>query len=216
LHTPAANGTACSAGNACTVGDTCQAGVCAGGNAVNCDDGDACTTDTCDPVAGCQHIPVADPTTCSTLIPGGGAAKSDCYMLMAVEGMHSLKNAKTLECADGDPSCDKDGVCNNVCALRVHLCINSPRISGCAPPSQLQSLQFKSHPATFTLNTPGRLTGPQCGVRQDVNLPVKVNKKGKKSTGVFMVTAMAKAPKGTKPPKDSDTYVLKCVPGCTP
>jgi subtilisin family serine protease len=216
LHTPAANGTACSDGNACTVGDTCQAGVCAGGAAVNCDDGDACTTDTCDPAAGCQHIPVADPTTCSILIPGGGPAKSDCYVLAAVEGMHSLRNAKTLECADGDPTCDKDGTCNNVCALRVHLCINSPRISGCAPPSQLQSLQFKSHPATFTLNTPGRLTGPQCGARQDVNLPVKVNKKGKKSTGVFMVTATAKAPKGTKPPKDSDTYVLKCLPGCTP
>src|SRR5262249_40500533 len=49
-HTPAANGTACGAGNACTLGDTCQAGVCAGGAAVNCDDGDACTTDTCDPV----------------------------------------------------------------------------------------------------------------------------------------------------------------------
>jgi hypothetical protein len=49
-----------------------------------------------------------------------------------------------------------------------------------------------------------------------VNLPVKVSKKGKKSTGVFMVTATAKAPKPTKPPKDSDTYVLKCVPGCAP
>jgi subtilisin family serine protease len=215
-HTPAANGTACSDGNACTVGDTCQAGICAGGTAVNCDDGDACTTDTCDPVAGCQHTPVADPTTCSTLIPGGGPAKSDCYVLLAVEGMHSLKNAKTLECADGDPTCDMDGVCNNVCALRVHLCINSPRISGCAPSSQLQSLQFKSHPATFTLNTPGRRTGAQCTARQDVNLPVKVNKKGKKSTGVVMITATAKAPKGTKPPKDSDTYVLKCLPGCAP
>jgi hypothetical protein len=49
-----------------------------------------------------------------------------------------------------------------------------------------------------------------------VNLPVKVSKKGKKSPGVFMVTATAKALKPTKPPKDSDTYVLKCVPGCTP
>jgi hypothetical protein len=96
----------------------------------------------------------------------------------------------------------------------LHLCINSPRISGCAPPAQLQSLHFKSHPATFTLNTPGRLTGGQCGARQDVALPVKVNKKGKKSTGVLKVTATAKAPKGTKPQKDADTYVLKCVPGC--
>src|SRR5262249_8763360 len=102
-HTPAANGTSCSA--SCTVGDTCQAGSCSGGTPINCDDRDACTTDTCDAVAGCQHTPVADPTTCSTLIPGGGPAKSDCYALAAVEGTHSLKNAKTLECADGDPTC---------------------------------------------------------------------------------------------------------------
>jgi hypothetical protein len=99
--------------------------------------------DTCDAVAGCQHTPVADPTACSTLVPGG---------------------------ASGD----------------VHL------------------------------EHPGRLAGPQCGARQEVNLPVKVNKKGKKSTGVVMMTAMAKAPKGTKPMKDGDSYVLKCVRGCIP
>jgi hypothetical protein len=150
------------------------------------------------------------------LIPGGGNAKSDCYVVAAVEGTHALKNAKTLECADGDPTCDMDGLCNNVCALTMSLCINSPRISGCTPPSQLQSLQFKSHPVTFTLNTPGQLAGPTCGSPREINLPVKVNKKGKKSTGVFMVTATAKAAKGTKPPKDTDTYVLKCVPGCAP
>jgi hypothetical protein len=43
---------------------------------------------------------------------------------------------------------------------------------------------------------------------------VKLSKKGKKSTGVLKVTAKAKAPKGTKPQTDSDTYVMKCVPGC--
>jgi hypothetical protein len=158
---------------------------------------------------------VADLGSCSIVIPGGQTKKSDCYVVEDLQGKHSLKNPKTLECADGDPSCDMDGKCNNVCALKVRLCINSATVPGCTPPSQLTTLKFKSHPATFTLNTP-QLMGAQCGAFKDVNLPVKVNKNGKKSTGVFKVTASAKAPKGTKPPTDKDTYVMKCVPGCTP
>jgi hypothetical protein len=206
----------CNDGNACNGGETCQRGVCTAGTPPNCDDGDPCTIDTCDAATGCQHAAVADPTSCSTLIPGGGPAKSDCYAVLAVQGAHARKNTKTLVCADGDPTCDMDGVCNNVCTLRVYLCINSPRLPPCPPPSQLQSLHFKSHPATFTVNTPGRLTGAQCGARQDVHLPVKLSKSGKKSTGELMLTGSATAPKGTKPQKDSDTYVLKCTPGCSP
>src|SRR5262249_54217847 len=153
---------------------------------------------------------------CSTVIPGGQNKKSDCYVFAGVEGQHPLKNPKTLECADGDPTCDMDGTCNNVCALKVRLCINSASLPPCSPPSQLATLNFKSHPATFTLNTPAQLTGPQCSASNDINLPVKVNNKGKKKTGVLKLTASAKAVKGTKPPKDSDTYVLKCLPGCAP
>jgi hypothetical protein len=137
-------------------------------------------------------------------------------VLAAVEGIHPLKNAKTLECADGDPTCDTDGACNNVCVFRVRLCIDSPGISGCRPPSQLKGLHFKGHRGFPTVNIPQLLVGAQCGPRQDVNVPVKVSKKGKKSVGMVMATATARAPKGTKPAKDSDTYVLKCLPGCRP
>ena len=206
----------CNDGNVCNGAETCQGGTCAGGTPLNCDDGDACTTDTCDPAAGCQHTAMADVTQCSTVIPGGGNKKSDCYVLASLKGKHPLKNPKTLECADGDPSCDMDGTCNNVCALQVRLCVNGPNMPPCTPPSQLASLSFKSHPATFTLNTPGQLTGPECGASHEVNLPVKISKSGKKSKGVLKVTANGKAPKGTKPKSDGDTYVMKCVPGCTP
>jgi len=159
---------------------------------------------------------VADLASCSIVIPGGQKKKSDCYVVEDLEGTHSLKNPKTLECADGDPTCDTDGRCNNVCTLKVRLCINSATVPGCTPPSQLATLKFKSHPKSFALSTPASLTGAQCTAFNTVPLPVKVSKKGKKSAGVFEVTAMAKAPKGTKPPTDKDTYVMKCVPGCTP
>jgi uncharacterized repeat protein (TIGR01451 family) len=55
---------ACDDGNRCTTGDTCTPGptgqpVCSG-TPTNCDDGDACTMDTCNPVTGgCLHMPIA-------------------------------------------------------------------------------------------------------------------------------------------------------------
>src|SRR5262249_28022659 len=115
-----------------------------------------------------------------------------------------------------DPVCDTDGLCNNVCALQVQLCYNQPSVGNCAPPSGLQQLKFKSHPATFTLGAPSNLLGDQCNDPVTAHLPVKVSKKGKKSTGVLKVTGFAKAVQGTKPLKDSDTYILKCLPRVGP
>ncbi len=42
-------------GSACTVADTCAAGKCLAGKALDCDDGNICTSDQCDKAAGCQH-----------------------------------------------------------------------------------------------------------------------------------------------------------------
>src|SRR5262249_18759308 len=42
-------------GNACTTNDTCSGGVCVGGAAPNCDDGNPCTDDSCNPATGCVH-----------------------------------------------------------------------------------------------------------------------------------------------------------------
>ena len=117
-------------------------------------------------------------TGSTTVIPGGGPTKSDCYVVLNVGGTRPLKNAKTLECTDGDPACDTDGMCNNVCALEVQLCINQPGVGNCVPPSGLQQLKFKSHPATFTLSAPSSLLGQQCTDPLTAHLPVKVSKQG--------------------------------------
>src|SRR5262245_45689265 len=42
------NSAPCNDGNACTTGDACAGGQCRGGAALNCEDGIACTVDTCD------------------------------------------------------------------------------------------------------------------------------------------------------------------------
>jgi hypothetical protein len=59
----------CDDGDACTAVDACLHGAC-GGVPVSCDDGNPCTTDTCDPLAGCQHAgttgPCDDGDACTT------------------------------------------------------------------------------------------------------------------------------------------------------
>jgi len=47
----------CEDGDACTDGTVCSAGTCTGGVAVPKDDGNECTTDSCDPATGVSHEP---------------------------------------------------------------------------------------------------------------------------------------------------------------
>jgi hypothetical protein len=56
----------CSDGDACTGAETCSAGACVPGIPVNVDDGDPCTTDSCNPANGAAtHASVASGTSCS-------------------------------------------------------------------------------------------------------------------------------------------------------
>ncbi len=46
---------ACNDGNACTANDQCAGGECQPGTPVDCDDGNLCTDDSCNPQSGCVH-----------------------------------------------------------------------------------------------------------------------------------------------------------------
>jgi hypothetical protein len=59
-------GTSCTDSNACNGDETCDgSGTCVPGTPPDTSDGNACTTDTCDPATGVSHISVRDGTTCS-------------------------------------------------------------------------------------------------------------------------------------------------------
>jgi hypothetical protein len=60
-----ANGTSCGDGNACNGAEVCQAGVCAAGQALNCNDNNACTTDSCNASTGCVNAVRGDGSACS-------------------------------------------------------------------------------------------------------------------------------------------------------
>lgn len=65
------DGTACGDGNACNGLETCQSKVCTAGPAPICDDGNACTVDSCDAGSGCVHA-------CQTLAECPGCAAPQC------------------------------------------------------------------------------------------------------------------------------------------
>ncbi|MFQ5461272.1 MAG: hypothetical protein ACE5E5_01460, partial [Phycisphaerae bacterium] len=55
------NAAPCDDANACTTGDTCSLGICVGGAPPNCNDGNVCTDDSCDPATGCVNTNNAAP-----------------------------------------------------------------------------------------------------------------------------------------------------------
>jgi hypothetical protein len=55
VYVAQADGLACGDGDACNGVETCQSGQCTSGQAPSCDDGNECTTDSCDAALGCVH-----------------------------------------------------------------------------------------------------------------------------------------------------------------
>mgnify|MGYP006971705140 CR=1 FL=1 len=130
-------GLPCDAGNACTVKDTCVAGECQPGVPVNCNDGNGCTDDSCDPDTGCtftdNSAPCSDGDVCTTQdhCQAGqcaGGASLDCDDGNLCNGVESCDAAVgcvaglALECDDGNAcngleSCDPAAGCKSSQAL---------------------------------------------------------------------------------------------------
>lgn len=57
LYVPLDDKTPCDDQNLCYTEQVCSGGLCLGGKAVDCSDGNGCTNDKCDLQDGCQHLP---------------------------------------------------------------------------------------------------------------------------------------------------------------
>ncbi len=105
----------------CTQNDMCKGGICTAGAVLNCDDGNPCTDDLCDPKDGCKNV--ANTVTCSD---GNGCTVGDvCASAQCVPGPLTVCNddsvcttdscvTSTGKCKfDAAPfeggSCDADG-----------------------------------------------------------------------------------------------------------
>ncbi len=85
----------CFDGSHCTTNERCDGGTCAS-DPVDCNDGNACTNDSCDPAVGCRNIPVVDGIAC-----GGDG-----------DVCNGTETCQGGSCAPGTPpSCDDDNPC---------------------------------------------------------------------------------------------------------
>ena len=106
---PASDGALCDDGDACSVAAQCDDGACGGGLELNCEDGNPCTDDACDPATGCTHVdnnsPCSDGDTCTS---GDTCAAGQCV------------GGADIACDDGNPctadSCDPASGCSHAAA----------------------------------------------------------------------------------------------------
>ncbi|MCO4761020.1 MAG: hypothetical protein KC502_05915 [Myxococcales bacterium] len=93
------DGTACDADQSvCTNNDQCTGGVCTPGKNVNCNDKNVCTTDSCDPKAGCKFI--ANTNSCD--------ADGDACTVDDICKEKSCSAGTKKKCDDGE-ACTENG-----------------------------------------------------------------------------------------------------------
>jgi concanavalin A-like lectin/glucanase superfamily protein/slime mold repeat-containing protein len=141
----------------CNGAETCTGGICQPGTALNCDDADACTIDTCDPTDGCQHAALTcdDGVACTadSCDPGLGcqhlSACAPGTMCDAGSGLCVSRCAAAADCNDSD-ACTTD-TCNGGNAFALQLNGTTQYVSMGAAPGL--------NAAAFTLETWFRRTG---------------------------------------------------------
>ena len=129
---PAHDAAPCDDGDACTVGETCDGGSCVGGVEANCNDGNVCTDDSCDPQEGCllahNDSACSDGLDCTVgdgcqggLCVGGAAAACDdgnlCTDDSCAEGVGCLHAANAAACDDGNACTVGDHCEGGVCKV---------------------------------------------------------------------------------------------------
>ena len=138
-------GVACDDGSVCTVGETCAGALCQAGVASNCDDGNACTDDSCDDKLGCAHKANAaqcnDANGCTM---GDACADSTCKGVVndcddknlcttdACDPLVGCKYTANKEVCDDGDACTGGDVCTNgKCTGAVNSCPCKVNNGGC-------------------------------------------------------------------------------------
>ena len=144
-------------------------------------------------------------------VPGGGAVRTDCYAEFEVAGVATPVARNAVQCRDGDPACDADGVCDDVCHFQVALCANQRNLEpSCTPPGALTALAPRGRAQRLGLASPA-LDDSSCGAFVDVDVPVRVGKKsGTRRPGRVTLAAVAVSPE--RPRRDRDRVRLECLP----
>jgi hypothetical protein len=124
------------------------------------------------------------------------------------EAMAGAKSKKpwTLNCGDGDPSCDADGTQNGMCVIGLSACVLQ---EGCQPEPLTKFKIAKGGAKKFVgLGIPANLANGSCGAPGTAALPLKGKKKNKPSKPITLKMTFKSASGGGK-----NVLKVRCVPG---
>ncbi|MDB4992734.1 MAG: hypothetical protein JWM74_166, partial [Myxococcaceae bacterium] len=173
-HDPVAAGTACSDGNACNGVETCNStGGCAAGPPPAVDDGNACTSDSCNPANGVVHAPLAAGTSCSDGDVCNGAESCNASGICTAGAPPTVDdgNACTTDACDSTAGVTHSPVAAGTSCSDANACNGAESCNGagaCSPGSAPvlddgnPCTADNCSPATGVVHTPVA-TGTSCG-----------------------------------------------------
>jgi len=143
LDTHQPDGTSCADSDLCDGEETCREENCVSGTALNCDDENICTDDSCNPLAGCQHVnnnsPCDDEDACTVndtcsegICVGSSLLDCDDLNICTNDSCDSetgcIHTNNNLPCDDGNPNTEND-VCVNGTCIGTPIVNHSPVIT---------------------------------------------------------------------------------------
>ena len=169
--------------NACTVNDVCLNGTCESGADLVCDDGDDCTTDSCDEAVGCEHAAITP--CCGNGVTEGDEScddgnqneNDDCFNdctapLVADWRIGTWNGVPVMgikNCASGDYHCQAEDACEQAtdadCIWQSYNCSGYPQENGSFYPTSDGNGKAVSTSGSSSLNwtvTSGCSTGGSC------------------------------------------------------
>lgn len=71
----------------------------------------------------------------AAIVGGGGSSATDCVLVLDIPGANKPappRAPKSVDCVDGDSTCDADELRNGECIFPLQVCANSSMIDGCS------------------------------------------------------------------------------------
>ena len=175
------NSAACDDGDACTSADQCIGGACGAGLLVDCDDGNPCTTELCDPQTGCAYETVTDGAPCDDQGECQSGVCESNPVCCEIDGKYLADAVKATCLADGgtvvdDALCEPPDPCEgDPCALGGTCVATEDGGTICACEEDADCTQAAPHcrPFSFDSDVPTKLC-VECVVDQHCAAPTPV------------------------------------------
>ncbi len=175
-------------------------------------------------------IALSAATAGAVVVPGGGSKSSDCMSVFDAPGANSPpapKAARNIDCIDGDPDCDADGIANAKCSFPVQVCLDSTLVPGCTP-DRVDSLSvahaqdngdkhfdvdFQALQARIDKIVPTTSTD-RCTLSSTITVPLKLSHSGLFRKNVKRLSLLAAGFTTTgRPDKDAMKFTCRAANG---